>query len=84
LSLLTPVLSTRLDFLGPGFLATKTLVYGGWKSLDFLGFSRPNRALSTGYTGFSLKEISRALSRSGGRAGLGRQHFYCAEAQDFS
>jgi hypothetical protein len=48
-------------FLGSGGLAAKTLVYGGWKGLDFLGFSRPNRASSVGYAGFSLKEISRAL-----------------------
>jgi hypothetical protein len=26
--------------------------------LDFLGFSRPNRDLSMGYTGFSLKNFS--------------------------
>jgi hypothetical protein len=57
-----------LDFLGPCLLATKTLVYEGWKSLDFLGFSRANRAFSMSYTGFSLKEISRALNRGGGSA----------------
>jgi hypothetical protein len=39
----------------------KTLVYEGWKSLDFLGFSRANRAFSMGYARFSLKEISRPL-----------------------
>jgi hypothetical protein len=48
-------------FLGSGRLAAKTLLYEGWKGLDFLGFSRPNRAFSMGYAGFSLKEISRAL-----------------------
>jgi hypothetical protein len=37
-------------FLAPGRLAAKRLVYEGWKSLDFLGFSRPNRDFSTGYT----------------------------------
>jgi hypothetical protein len=42
-------------------LAAKTLVIEGWKGLDFLGFSRPNLAFSTGYAGFSLKEILRAL-----------------------
>jgi hypothetical protein len=42
-------------------LAAKTLVYEGWKSLDFLGFARPDQAFSMGYAGFSLKEISRAL-----------------------
>jgi hypothetical protein len=35
----------------------------GWKSLDFLGFSRQNRAFSMGYTGISLEEISDALFR---------------------
>jgi hypothetical protein len=29
--------------------------------LDFLGFSRPKRDLSMGYTEFSLKNFSRAL-----------------------
>jgi hypothetical protein len=36
--------------------------FEGCKSLDFLGFSRQNRAFSMGYDGFSLNEISRALS----------------------
>jgi prepilin-type N-terminal cleavage/methylation domain-containing protein len=31
-------------------------------SLDFLGFSRPNRDFSMGYAGFSLTEISLALA----------------------
>jgi hypothetical protein len=53
-----------------GLLAAKTQVYEGWKSLDFLGFSRPNWAFSMGYAGFSLKEKSSALSRDGG--GVGR------------
>jgi hypothetical protein len=48
-------------FLGPRPFAAKALVYGGWKSLDFLGFFRPKRAFSMGYAGFSLKEISRAI-----------------------
>jgi hypothetical protein len=48
-------------FLAPGRLAAKTPVYEGWKGLDFLGFSRQNRAFSMGYTAFSLEEISRAL-----------------------
>ena len=34
-----------LGFLGRGPLAAKTLVYEGWKSLDFLGFSRPKSRL---------------------------------------
>ena len=43
--------------------------FRGWKSLDFLGFSRPKRAFSMGYAGFSLKKISRgplALMRAAG------------------
>jgi hypothetical protein len=47
--------------LAHGRLTAKNPVFEGWKSLDFLGFSRPNRAFSMGYAGFSLKEISRAL-----------------------
>jgi hypothetical protein len=47
--------------LAHGRLRAKALVFEGWKSLDFLGFSRPNLDLSMGYAGFSLKEISRAL-----------------------
>jgi hypothetical protein len=31
-------------------LAAKTLLYEGWKGLDFLGFSRQNLAFSMGYT----------------------------------
>ena len=42
--------SIRLDFLGPGRFAAKTLIYGYWIFLDFLGFPRPNRDLSMGYT----------------------------------
>jgi hypothetical protein len=44
-----------------GSSSAKAPVFGSWKSLDFLGFSRLNRAFSMGYAGFSLKEISRAL-----------------------
>jgi hypothetical protein len=50
-----------LGFLGRGLVAAKTLVYEDWKSLNFLGFSRPKRAFSMGYAGFSLKEKSRAF-----------------------
>jgi hypothetical protein len=39
-----------LGFLGPRRFAAKTIADRGWKSLDFLGFSRPNRDLSMGYT----------------------------------
>jgi hypothetical protein len=43
-------------FLARDRLTAKTLGYEGWKSLDFLGFSRRNLAFSMGYTGFSPKE----------------------------
>jgi hypothetical protein len=39
--------------------------------LDFLGFSRPNREFSIGYTEFSAKKISRALPRERSRGALG-------------
>jgi hypothetical protein len=55
--------------LARGPLTAKTLVYERRKSLDFLGFSRPNQAFSIGYAGVSLKEISRAFARSGRGAG---------------
>ena len=36
-------------FLGRRRFAANTPIPGGWISLDFLGFSRPNRDLSMGY-----------------------------------
>jgi hypothetical protein len=50
-----------LAFLASGPFDRETQVFEGWKSLDFLGFSRPDRAFSTGYAGFSAKKISPAL-----------------------
>jgi hypothetical protein len=49
-------------FLGWGRLAAKTLGFEGWKSLDFLGFSRPNPAFSMVYHGLSLMPF---FSRAG-------------------
>jgi hypothetical protein len=46
-------------FLARRRFRTKSPDYGYWKSLDFLGFSRPNRDLSMGYEGFSGNNISR-------------------------
>src|SRR5271163_2141911 len=54
-------------FLARGCFAAKTPDHVGWISLDFLGFSRPNRDFSMGYAGFSGKNFSRALC-GGGRA----------------
>src|SRR3984957_15537608 len=51
-----------LGFLGTSRFAAKTLGFGGWISLDFLGFSRPDRDLSMGYTRFSAKIFSSRLS----------------------
>jgi hypothetical protein len=42
--------------------AAKAAFYNYWILLDFLGFSRPKRDFSVGYTGFSLKEFSGALA----------------------
>jgi hypothetical protein len=47
--------------LARALLAAKAPGFRGWKSLDFLGFSRQNLAFSRGYTGFSLEKNSRAL-----------------------
>jgi hypothetical protein len=46
-----------LGFLGPGAVQPRKPCFEGWKSLDFLGFSRPSRAFSMGYAGFSLEEF---------------------------
>jgi hypothetical protein len=46
-----------LEILFPGDLVSNLPRLGGWISLDFLGFSRPNRALSKGYAEFSRKVI---------------------------
>ena len=44
--------------------AAKHPEHGVWISLDFLGFSRPNRDLSMGYEGFSAKNFSSRFFRS--------------------
>ena len=51
----------RLGFLGSWQFRCETPDHEGLISLDFLGFSRPNRDFSMGYAGFSAKKISRAL-----------------------
>jgi hypothetical protein len=88
---LTPAARRRLSgratrravwvFLAHGPLTAKALVYEGWKSLDFLGFSRPNRDFSMGYADFSLKEISRALlPTTAASAGWARAFSACVSA----
>jgi hypothetical protein len=49
--------------LGSGRFAAKTPNYERWISLDFLGFSRPDRDLSMSYEDFSREKNSRALFR---------------------
>jgi hypothetical protein len=61
-----------LDFLGPPLFRCESPVNEGWKSLGFLGFSRPNRAFSMTYEGVSAKvfsspsPVSSAASQSAG------------------
>jgi hypothetical protein len=51
-------------FLVGGRFAAKTLINGYWISLDFLGFSRPNRDLSMGYEDLIEKFFSLAFLSS--------------------
>src|SRR5579871_1683661 len=44
-------------FLDSYRFAANAPVYEGWIFLDFLGFSRPNRDFSMGYTGFSCEKF---------------------------
>jgi hypothetical protein len=73
-----------LGFLGTSRFAVKTLGFGGCKSLDFLGFSRPNLDLSMGYTSFSAEDFSTALLSSRKRPGNGNPTIGHAEGTDFS
>ena len=57
-------------FLDSARFGTKTPDFERWISLDFLGFSRPNRDLSMSYMDFSREKNSRALFR-GSSAGTG-------------
>jgi hypothetical protein len=49
-------------FLARGRFAAKTPAYEPWISLDFLGFSRPDRDFSMGYADFSGKNFSPSFS----------------------
>jgi hypothetical protein len=64
-----------LGFLGLAPFGRENPDFEGWKGLDFLGFSRLNRALSMGYDGFSLNEISRALLPPRQNRGNGSPNF---------
>jgi hypothetical protein len=48
-------------FLAPGRFAAKTPAHACWISLDFLGFSRPNRDFSMSYAVFLPEEFFLAL-----------------------
>ena len=72
-----------LGFLGTCRFAAKTLGFGGCKSLDFLGFSRPNLDLSMGYGRFSVDDFSTALLSSRKRRGNGDPTIGHAEGTDF-
>jgi hypothetical protein len=68
-----------LGFLGLRHLAAKIQISSYWIALDFLGFSRPKPAVSMGYAGFSLTEISRALLPPRQNRGNGGSRFWPAE-----
>jgi hypothetical protein len=74
-----------LGFLGSWPFGRETPRFEGWKSLDFLGFSRPNRAFSMGYAEISLKEnFSRPFAQAAApeRGTWGRGHE--EDAQNYS
>jgi hypothetical protein len=58
-----------LGFLGSSGFAAKTPDFEGCISLYFLGFSRPNRDLSMGYTDLSGNFFSLAFCRRERAAG---------------
>jgi hypothetical protein len=64
-----------LDCLEPSLFRCQTPDFWGWKSLDFLGFSRPNIMISMSCSGFSLNVISRALLPSRQRSESGGPWF---------
>jgi hypothetical protein len=73
-----------LGFLGAGPFRCENPENEGLISLDFLGFSRPNRTFSMGYTGKPTKVFSRRFSvmlRGAGTAARGRER---AEEQNCS
>jgi hypothetical protein len=80
----TPFVDPVWVFLERAHFAAKTLGFGGCKSLDFLGFSRPNLDLSMGYRRFSVKDFSTALLSSRKRRGNGDPTIRHAEGMDCS
>ena len=66
--------SIDLGFLGARPFRCEYPARGGWIILDFLGFSRPNRDLSMGYTASTAKNFSRALLPDTRGAGIGNSN----------
>ena len=60
-------------FLGAGRLTAKTPVFGGWKSLDFLGFSSESSLFNGLHGIFAEKNFSRPFARGGGSTADRRQ-----------
>jgi hypothetical protein len=58
-----PVQSIRLGFLAALPFRREDHADEGWISLDFLGFSRPNRDFSTGYEARSGEKFNSRFSR---------------------
>ena len=69
-------------FLGCGRSAAKSPGSGGWISLDFLGFSRPNRDLSMGYADKTTEEFSYHVPVMWRAARTGARGQGYAKAQD--
>jgi hypothetical protein len=73
-----------LGFLGLRHLEAKIQINSYWISLDFLGFSRQKLAISIGYAGFSLKEISCALAPARPNLGTAAHDFGPRKGTDWS
>jgi hypothetical protein len=73
-----------LGFLGASLSGRETPIHRYWISLDFLGFSRPNRDLSMGYTDFSATNFRNAFPPCVQGAGMGSRQSWDWEAQDCS
>jgi hypothetical protein len=71
-------------FLERPRFAAKTLGFGGCKSLDFLGFSRPDLDLSMGYRVISIDDFFLARLSSRKRRGNGNPTIGPAEGIDRS
>jgi hypothetical protein len=74
-------------FLARRRFAAKTLGFGGWKSLDFLGFSRANLDFSMGYADKSEKNFfsrfcrrERAVETASPRFGMAKDGLLMAQA----